>query len=391
MDRLALMGPTRPNAEQELLLHAALDEGPRAIAAWEKFSNQALAGPSNLDALPESSSELLPQVHRNLTEQGYDGPAMARLKEAYRQAYSRNQLLLSEMAPLVRAMHIAGIPTMLLEGLAMTLWAHQDRGVRPLDGFPLLVPSDEADRALELLSRDGWRSAAGHAMRLSDTQLRYRFAMELVSHSGKILKLHWHLLDQSRLASTDAEFWKRAWPIYLGEDRSLMLAPTDQILHLCAHLEDAERPAALWVTDAVSTIRAAKVDWEQLLESTCRLRLVLPVRDGLRYLQESFQAPIPRSVVWRLEKQPVSRFALMEYQQRVQPAQAQGPLAAAVATYGGYLRGVRDWPRRRRLSGFPDYLIDRFRLPSASHLPRLFVQWATSRRRVQGGIERTAL
>ncbi len=383
MDSLAFLGPTRPTPEQELLLHAALDEGQGAIAAWEKFSSS-----TGLDGLPESASSLLPQVHRNLAEQGYAESAMGGLKEAYRQAYCKNQLLLSEMTPIVRTLHMAGIPTMLLNGLALTLWAYQDRGARPLGSFDLLVPSDEADRALELLSRDGWRSTAGHGMRLNDTQLRYRHAMDLVSPSGKILNLYWHLLDQSRLPATDAEFWKRAWPLYLGEDRSLMLAPTDQVIHLCAQLENVERSTTLWVPDAVRTIRSAKIDWEQLLDCVCRLEVVLPLRDGLRYLQDVFHAPLPRSVVWRLEKEPVSRFALMEYRQHLEPTQAHGALVTAVATYRDYLHGARDWHWRRRLAGYPDYLVDRFRLASPLHLPRLLVQWATNR---PGAIERTTL
>lgn len=383
VDRLAV--PIRPTAEQESLLHAALDEGERAIAAWEKFSSG-----TDLASLPDSAASLLPQVHRNLTRQGYEECTKTRLPEAYRQAYSKNQLLLSEMTPIVRAMHVAGIPTMLLEGLALSLATYQDRGARPLRTFDFLVPSEEADRALELLSREGWRSAAGHAMRLNDRQLRYRYAMDLVNQSGRILRLHWHLLDQSRLAATDADFWKRAWPLYVGEDRSLMLAPTDQVLHVCAHVENRQSADALWVTDAVRTIRAAKVDWEQLLESAFRLRLVLPLRDALPYLYETFQAPIPRSVIWRLAKEPVSHFALMEYRQHVEPAQAQGRWVTAVATYRGYLRGVRDWPWRRRLAGFPDYLMETLRLPNASHLPRVLVDWAAGRLRAPGGVEHTA-
>lgn len=341
-----------PKPEQELLLRAALCDRAEAVSAWERFFSE-----KGLEHIEDATARLIPQVYLNLSHHLYQDPLMSRLRAIYREHWSANQLLFHTMAPVVRSLHIAGIPTMLLNGVALSLAVYQDRGARPLRDFDLLVPADEADRAVEVFAKQGWRSTAGLAMRVSPTEQRYRHAIEIVNDSGQTLHLHWHLLYHSRTAEADSEFWQSAWPLYLGDDRSTGLPPTHQLLHTCAQaLLPASAPQVQWVCDAMLTIRAGRIDWELFTELARRHDVVLPVRDALHYLLNSFQAQIPRSIVWRLEKEPVSRFALMEYQHQLHPDVEHSPLVALVASYRGYLHGVKDWPRWRRLAGFPNYL-----------------------------------
>jgi hypothetical protein len=380
VDKVVRESACWPTPAQELLLRAALGDRAEAVPAWERFFNE-----NGVDGLPEGTSGLLPQVYRNLAEHGYRDPLMSRLKAIYRESWSKNQLLFHTMGPVVRSLHIEGIPTMLLNGVALSLAIYQDRGARPMRDFDLLVPANEADRALEHFAKQGWRSVAGHAMRVTPAQQRYRHAIELVSPAGQPLDLHWHLLYHSRTDQADAEFWKNAWPLYLGDDRSQGLPHTYQLLHTCAHgIEGYNVSPIHWICDAMLTIRAGKIEWDLLAELARRHDIVLPLRDALRFLQDTFHAPVPRSTVWSLEKEPVSRFAVMEYHRRLQPHAMHSPLVTVVAAYRGYQRGVRDWPLLRRLGGFPNYLADRFQLPSAGYLPRHFADWLAQRLRASG-------
>ena len=343
--------------QPELLLHAALGDHDGAILAWEKFLVD-----SGLDGLDEATQALLPLVYRNLSRHGCTDSLMEQLAVCYRQAKCRNEALFEEMALVIRCFHSAGIPTMLLKGAALSISGYLDRGARPMRVFDVLVPSSAAGRALHLLENQEWRCPDGSPMRITTTQQRYRPAMEIVSPTGHLLNLHWHLLNQSRSARADAGFWQRAWPVSLGEDRMLRLPPTDQLLDVCAGGIESREPIG-WVCDAMLTIRAGQIDWERLLVLAQQHDAVLPLRDALHYLRNSFQAPIPRSIVWRLEKVRVSRCALMEYRRLVEPGLAHSPLVKLVATYRGYLRGVRDWPVLRRLAGFLPYLAFLFRSP----------------------------
>ena len=352
-----------PQPEPERVLRAALGDHAEAIAAWESFCREV-----SLDDVDDGTCELLPQVYRNLLRHEYGGPTLDRLQAIATQTRLQNQALFEETMPAVQCLHLASIPTMLLRGTALSVSA-SGRDARPLRSFDLLVPTRDFGRALELLTNQGWRSSTGFPASLTLTQQRYRRAVELVNPQGRILNLHWHLLHQSRSPRADAGFWKRAWPIDLLEGGCWRLPPTDQLLEICAQgLENRQDAPGRWVFDAMMTIRAGKVDWDLLLNLARQHDVVLPLRDALRYLRESFQAPVPRSVIWRLRKLPMSRFARMEYRQQVRPDAAPNPLVKLVAAYRDYRRGVRDWPLLRRLAGFPAYLAFSFRLPGTRQI-----------------------
>ena len=364
-----------PQPAQELLLHAALDEGKQAIAAWERFYQEA-----GLDRMEEGTFRLLPQVYRNLSRAGYSEPIMGRLKGIYRMAWCKNQVLFHEMLPVLRTLREVGIPTMMLKGVALSLGVYRDRGARPMNDFDVLIPADAANRALQLFDKLGWRSSMGHPMRITPIQQRYRHAIELINPAGKAFDLHWHLLYHSRLPAADTDFWKAAWPMALESEPSLVLNPTHQLLHTCVHgLEGNEVSSVRWVSDAIATIRAGKIDWDRLVAEARQHDLVLPIRDALQYLQDSFHAPIPRSAIWQLQADPVSRFAIMEYHRHLRPDLLQNPMVTFMATYRHYYRGVKDLPWWKQLWGYPGYVAFLLRLPSTAHLPRQFARWIASR------------
>ena len=328
-----------PKPEQERLLHAALGDYAEAIAAWEDFLREA--GVNRLDDL---ALRLLPQVYRNLVRHEYLGPAggttgpsMEFLREIANEVQGRSESLLEEMRPVIRLLNHADIPIILLHGHA----------------FDLMVRASDLGRALELLTRQGWCLDAGLPMSLTPIQRRYRHAMELASPIGRMLNLHWHVLHQSRGPRADEGFWKRAWPAGPGMDPCLRLSPTDQLLDICARGTKGH-----WVCEAMMTIRGGKIDWELLLQLARHHDVMLPLGDALRYLRESFHAPVPRSVIWRLRRARVSRLARVEYGRRV----GHGPFEGLLATYRDYGDGVRDWPWLRRLLGFPAYLAFSFRV-----------------------------
>lgn len=343
-----------PKPTDEPLIHAATGEALEAIHAWESCGH-----------LPNLNPSLLPQVFRNLSRHGY-APA-ADLETHYREALARNRAQFQRFAPLLRALHMQAIPTLLLNGVALSLATYRDPGARPVSDLHVLVPANEADRALEYFAEKGWRSVEGRRMGLSVPQLRYRHSMPLIGPTNERVFLSWHLLAQSRASQADQDFWQQAWPAYLDEDRSLVLAPTHQLLHTCAQSLNGDPQ---WAVDALITIRQSKIAWEALLPLAQLHDLVLPLADALAYLQQTYHAAIPRSLVWRLESLPVSRLAQMEYRRLTQPELNHGPLVRLAHAYRSYLRGVGDLPLRSQITGLAPYLIDRYQLPGAASLPR---------------------
>ena len=142
----------RLSAEQEILLRAALLQGESALAAWQQWTSAA-----DIDRLRPGSYRLLPLLYRNLSALGVDDPLMSKLKGIYRQTWYKNQLLLGQLAGLVRTFHQADIPTLLLGGAALSILHYHDLGARPVFKCALLVPAGQALQAVNLLARLGWR------------------------------------------------------------------------------------------------------------------------------------------------------------------------------------------------------------------------------------------
>ena len=101
--------------DQELLLKAALLQGPDAIHAWQEWKdNTDLEG-----HLDRGSFRLLPLLYKNLLRHRVKNPFMNKLKGIYRREWYKNQMLFFEMSKVLRYLHDKGIRTMILKGAAL--------------------------------------------------------------------------------------------------------------------------------------------------------------------------------------------------------------------------------------------------------------------------------
>jgi hypothetical protein len=140
------------------LLAASFLRGERAVAAWEAWHPAV-----DIEALPPESQALLPQLYRNLTNQGVEHPLLLRIAGVYRHAWYANQRLLACAVEAVRALGAAGIETQLVGGSALALTCYADSGARRLQAAELLVDGRAVLRAAIVLRRAGWRDTRGAA------------------------------------------------------------------------------------------------------------------------------------------------------------------------------------------------------------------------------------
>ena len=94
-----------PSPAQELLLRAALAQGPQALRAWTAW-RQAGA------PLDPGSERLLPLLFRSLERHDAVGSAPPALGNAYRKTWSQNRLRLHELATIVAVLAAEGIDTL---------------------------------------------------------------------------------------------------------------------------------------------------------------------------------------------------------------------------------------------------------------------------------------
>jgi hypothetical protein len=288
-----------PNAEQMLVLEAALAPREQALAAYAAWRR-------TLDIAAEFSPEifrLVPLLYDRLRQLGVDDDLTGRLKGAYRMAWVKSHRLADQARPIVQRLADSGLKLMSIKGAPLGLRYYGNPALRPMADYDLVVPAGQVAEARRVLGELGYSSW----MRLDQDTIRFRHAMVFVGPDGREFDLHWHVSYDLCDDGADRWFWNGAEPFELF-DRSLW-APdaTRMLFHTILHgLRWNEEPPIRWIPDAMMILRSAEIDWRALIgfaeQRAVSRRLLL----GLRFLRERFAAPIPGDVIQRLALRPAS-------------------------------------------------------------------------------------
>jgi hypothetical protein len=362
----------RPTPEQELLLRAALLQGEAAAAAWEEWRARV-----DIDGVDAGSYRLLPLLYANLRSLGAASePLVEKLKGIYRHTWYKNNLLLHRTAGLLRRFSETGLEVLVLKGAALLALYYDDLGLRPMTDIDILVREERAGLAASLLQGLGWRPE-----RNFETQRRSRHNVLFLDDNGQQLDLHWHLLRECRYPGADREFWDNAVRVRIGGVESRTLGPADQLLHTCVHgYQWNNLPPMRWVADALTIIEgsAGDLDWRYLVEQVRTRGLVLPVRETLAYLRESFFAPVPETALEALWREPTSVTDRVIYAITTSP---QPSFGYALVLWRYYSRANPGAGSLRRLIGFPGHIRDLWGFKHFWQLPRFALRKIRERAR----------
>ncbi len=376
-DKVQFPGGCWPTAQQERLLHAALNQDASARDAWDAWRAEA-----DIDALDQGSYRLLPLAYRNLARLGTPDPFMPRLKGIYRRAWYESHMLFHKRARLLSAFGAAGIPTLLLKGAAVAPVYYRDHGLRPLGDFDFLVPTAQAHAALRLLDDLGFRSSERRTQTFKPVYLAAVHGFPFADAEGREVDLHWHVLAESCEPDADDDFWAAARPWTIETAATHVLSPADQLLHTCVHgVRWNPIPPMRWVADAITILRATPdLDWERLIEQTRRRRLVIQMREALAYLARAFAAPVPWPVLARLRSLPVSRSEQREYEVLTQPQVGQPASRRVWLHYRRYVRSARPTYLWEQPLGFARFLQYTWGLDRMADIPAYVARGGASGR-----------
>jgi hypothetical protein len=308
-----------PSPEQELLLKAALLRGNAALDAWNAW--RARVAWARLDL---GSQNLLPLLWDNLRKQGVapDDPSMKTLRRSYRWTLGKNRLLFHAMTEVLRALHTAAFPTLLLKGAALTVRCYEDYGLRPMGDFDILIPTAQLEDVIRFLQTTGWHPAPRSPEAFTRPYRQIIHAYAFKNASGWEFDLHWHVLDECCQPDADEDFWNNAVNIDLEGVPTALLNPADQLLHVCVHgVRWNDIPPLRWVADAMTVLSASPnaFDWDRLIIQTEKRRLILPMKATLNYLRTLLDAPVPAAVLDHLGNLPTSRLERFEYRYKTRP------------------------------------------------------------------------
>jgi Uncharacterised nucleotidyltransferase len=331
-----------PTKRQELLLRAAVLRGPRALEAWREWRNTA-----DLDAIDFGSHRMLPQLYRNLLDQGISDPILPRLRSVYRYYWYKNEVLLNRGAVLVKSFDKAGIRTMVLKAAALIALYYRDAGVRPAQDLDVAVPAERARSAMALLEETGWHPLFGSPQE----RISIQHSTPYENSEGQRLDLHWHVLDGCWNWTHDEGFWARSVETTIGDQTVRALDPTDQLFQTCAHgIRWNEVPPIRWIADAMTILNeaSAQIDWERFVQLVRTHHLNLPIYDGLSYLEQTFQAAVPPHVLDSIGRMPATEIQRFGYRMITEPIRQPSMGEVLRRLQYEYLQLTSTWPLRQR-------------------------------------------
>jgi hypothetical protein len=274
----------------------------------------------DFDEVDGPELRLLPLAHANLRERIHDDPVEGRVRGIVRMTWTRNQLLFRRAAPVVEALGVAGVDTLILKGAPLALLHYGSVAERPMADVDLLVRPAQAADAMRVLRDKEWAPSREPA----EAVIRAHHSHDFHDDGPGQIDLHWFSLWQS---GDDEPLWQAARTAELGGVATLAPDPADLLLIVCVHGAPREpEPAIRWVADAAALIRGGEIDWGRLEAEAVRRELTVTVAATLSYLSREFDLPIPEPAIRRLSQAPTPRWERLAFRAQVGPP---GPLRTA--------------------------------------------------------------
>ena len=246
--------------EHDLLLRAIVASPAEAAAAYHAWRPHVdFEGP-----IDEETTALLPQLHAALARLQIDDPLAGVFKGIARRAWYENQTLLASVEPALAALVHRQIDVTVIGEVPLVLSCYGSLYLRRIGQVDILVTSQQAREAAELIIEAGWRAGP-----LAQEEVTYRHVRRFAGTGDRTLALHWHFIGSAASNAADRHFQVQSEPWTLQGVATRQLAPAAMLLHLL--LSDLPAPGpkpALWVADIRSALAYAgdQVNWRAIVD-----------------------------------------------------------------------------------------------------------------------------
>lgn len=226
---------------------------------------------------------LIPALYFRLQEEGVE--AGTYLRGVVRHCYAAGAIQQQEALKLMGRLGAAGIETLALKGLALSL--HLGYAPRHMSDIDLLIPVERVDDAVDIVVGAGWVPDFG--VRAEDVKKAPDVAHGWGFRQGPLqFDLHWHSTHQDQSWSFDSLIWETA------ERRGRFLVPSKTLLmfQILLHGFRQFSQSLVWTADLYSLLKApGEIEWEQLAELAQKRRLLVPFRVLLTALSRYTSVP----------------------------------------------------------------------------------------------------
>lgn len=208
----------------------------RHIAAVSKLLDGHLAWPLVLELASwhRLSGLLFHNLRRSEFNNHVPQRVMQDLEEVYYGNFARNMSYQAELGKALTALQAEGIPAIVLKGAALAEAVYQDIGLRPMVDLDIMVHEGHIDRADSVVRGLGFlpRESPDQQKKMRETHRHYP---ALVSPDQMVpIEIHRHIVESDSPFHFElAGFWTRARGAAIAGTQALVLAPEDQLTHLC--------------------------------------------------------------------------------------------------------------------------------------------------------------
>ncbi len=246
-------------------------------------------------------------------------------QESYRdisnQYYSnlkRNLLLIGALRKVLATFQEAGIPFIILKGIALAEHVYPNIATRGMSDVDILVKKDDLFKVDDYLSSLGYISRDSTVAKAIHNPIGYLASLEYRKDAKSPLNLHvhWHTVNTSVPATMFVEridinrLWENSAMIAVADSHALMLRPEHLIIYLCEHALRVGHSfdRLILVCDIYFAIKAFEnsLDWNFIAEESRRFGLSRFVYYGLSIVKHYTSLGIPDECFTQLKPSNIS-------------------------------------------------------------------------------------
>jgi len=307
------------SSEEELLLECArmrLDPGSafrfksefREEIRWEDLFHLA------------RQHGLLPLLHQSLNTRPHGEAHQAvpthfqdRLRRYFEENARRNLLLTGELLRIIRFLRRHGIQAIPFKGPISAVSIYGDLALRQFADLDLLIRPGGFEKAVTLLTSDGYQPLLSHPRGKSATRLQLDYEYDLIRRDDRVhLDIHRRIVPDPFYLPFDYEsLWRQTQPLLFGDMEIQTLCAEDLLSVLCIHGAKDRWLKLEWVLAVGLLVGGRKrLDWERVMRQVSvrggeRLHLL-----GFRLAHDLLGVPLPAEVARRVQSDsPTQRLA----------------------------------------------------------------------------------
>jgi hypothetical protein len=286
-------------------------------------ARRALPGVADWGALLQAAQVhgLVPLVSERLRDSDCPGEVKWTFLTHRLAHASRLAQLEKHLADVVSRFDAARVPTLVLKGPALANSIYPKPSMRPYGDIDIVCREQDWVAAHDLLVSAGYIPVSDLTAPPPKVWGRkaYYHTQYYRPNEAILVEVHYDLWQIGLRPKLGDEFWRRAVPVTISGTEARMLAPEDQVLHLCVHLHHHGYKRLIWFTDLALLLRGCPdLDWEYVVRAAREEGVGPSIYYGLTYLERLLGVAAPAWVLRALHPAPLQR----AFHDHLWPAQA---------------------------------------------------------------------